>query len=303
MKKEFALRIGTRGSRLALAQAAIVAGLVSRSTSGIRVEVVPIRTAGDVSQKAGAADADLKLAFTHGIDRRLLEGKIDVAVHSLKDVPSSIDGRLTIASTPPRADARDALVTVSGGRLAELPAGSGVGTSSIRRRVQLSKLRHGLRVVDIRGNVETRIEKMEERGLAGVVLAAAGLQRLGLAGRASQYFTPDEMVPAACQGVIAAVARLDDERVLDVLKKIDDHRTHLESLCERAFLRRIGGDCNFPVGAYASVSGGKMRVVGMVADQDGSSMRKGSGSGDSSEPERLGAVLAEKLLKREGGSA
>lgn len=241
--------------------------------------------------------ADRKSAFTHEIDRRLLEGKIDIAVHSMKDVPASIDERLLIAATPPRNDARDALVTVSRQGLQELPPGSAVGTSSVRRKVQLARLRQDIRVVDVRGNVETRIEKMKERSVEGVVLAAAGLQRLGLADRVSQYFAVNEMVPAACQGIIAASARRGDSEVLEVLKRIDDRTTHSQGVCERAFLMRLGGDCSFPVGAYARVVGVEIEVVAMVAAPDGSSVFVESASGRRSDAKNLGVKLAERLLE------
>ena len=301
MKRGLSLRIGTRGSKLALAQAAIVVDLISRSRPGTLLEVVPIRTAGDAGGRV-VKETDRKLAFTSEIDRQLLEGKVDIAVHSLKDIPSAMDGRLTIAATPPRGDARDVLVTLSGRRLSELHESSVVGTSSIRRKVQLLDLRPGLKVVDVAGNVETRIGRMKERGLEGVVLAAAGLQRLGLASEASQYFSVEEMVPAPCQGVIAVEARQDDHQVMEAVGKIDDPVTHLESACERAFLGRLGGDCNFPAGAYARIGGTELTVVGMIADPEGLSLTRSSLVGPSQGPERLGARLAERLLES-GGTA
>ena len=292
------LREGSRGSRLALAQTHIVIDLIRAASPGTRVAVIPIRTAGDAPQAGEASGADRKLAFTHEIDRQLVEGRIDVAVHSSKDLPSSLDRRLTIAATPPRGDVRDALVSLSGATLGELPTGSAVGTSSIRRKVQLRRLRADIRIVDVRGNVETRIERMSEKGLDGVVVAAAGLQRIGLAGRAAQRFTVDEMVPAACQGVIAVEARKDDRGAIGLLKKIDDLATHLESSSERSFLAELGGDCNFPAGAHARIAGAEMKIVGMVAETDGSSMAKTSVSGPKSEPVELGKELAKRLLKR-----
>lgn len=291
------LRVGTRGSRLALAQTQIVIDLIRAAAPGTRVVVVPIRTAGDASRAGEASGADRKFAFTHEIDRQLIEGRVDVAVHSMKDLPSSLDRRLAIAATPPRGDVRDALVSLSGSTLGGLPTGSVVGTSSIRRKVQLRKLRPDIRIVEVRGNVETRMERMREKGLDGVVVAAAGLQRLGLAGKAAQHFTVDEMVPAACQGILAVESRKDDQGAIQLLKKIDDQATHLESRCERAFLARLGGDCNFPAGAYARVTGAVMKIVGMAAEPDGSSVAKSSLSGPKSEPDELGKELAERLLK------
>lgn len=294
------LRLGTRGSRLALAQAALVAGLVSRLAPDARVEVVPIRTAGDAAP-GETSGADRKSAFTREIDRQLLEGKVDLAVHSMKDIPTSLDRRLVIAATPPRGDARDALVTASGETFDRLPPGAVVGTSSVRRKVQLGSLRTDIRVADLRGNVETRIGKMKENGMDGVVLAAAGLQRLGLQ-NASQYFEVGEIVPAACQGIIAVEARADDQELSEALRKIDDGPTNLRGACERAFLRRLGGDCNFPAGVHARIVDGAMEVVGMIADPDGSSLTRGSISGQESEAKALGTELAERLVKAKGGA-
>ena len=303
MKGDRPLRLGTRGSRLALAQARVVLALIAETSPKTRLEVVQIKTTGDEARRRDGPASDLKSAFTHEIDRQLLDGKIDIAVHSMKDVPTSMDRRLAIAATPPRGDPRDALVTVSGKKLEGLPPASAVGTSSVRRRVQLGKLCPGIRVVDVRGNVETRIGKMAEGGLDGVVLAAAGLQRLGLEGKASQVFAVDEMIPAACQGILAVEARKDDARVLEVLRKIDHPPTHLQGACERAFLIRLGGDCNFPAGAHARPSGPGMKAIGMIAEPDGSSMVVEAVAGNGTEAEELGTRLAEVLLESKGRSA
>ena len=297
MKDGRPLRLGTRGSRLALAQAAIVVGLISRVAPEVRIEVVPIKTEGDVGRQHESPGKDLKLAFTHEIDRQLLDGKVDIAVHSLKDVPTVADARLVIGATPPRGDPRDVLVTASGQTMKGLQSGAAIGTSSIRRRVQLSRIRRDIRVVGVRGNLETRIDRMREKGLDGVVLAAAGLQRLGRGGEASQYFQVDEMVPAACQGILGVEAPEEDADVLGILKMIDDPPTRLQSVCERAFLSKLGGDCNFPAGAYAQVAGSEMTVIGMVASPDGSSETLRSISGPASAAGGLGARLAEELLR------
>ena len=286
--------LGTRGSRLALSQATIVADLISRNIPGTRVDVVPIKTAGDAGRWGNGSEDDRKLAFTREIDSQLLQGKVDIAVHSLKDVPSAIDGRLVIAAMPPRGDPRDALVTTSGRNLNEIPEGSAVGTGSIRRKVQLHGLRPDLKIVEAHGNVETRIAKMKERGLEGVVLAAAGLQRLGMEDRVSHYFSTDEMVPAACQGIIGVEARRDDTAVLELLRRIDDPSSRIAEECERAFIGALGGDCNFPAGAYAEVVKKELVAVGFVAE--GSSLAKDSIMGPPSAARRLGEELATKLL-------
>ena len=301
MKNGRRLRLGTRGSRLALAQAAIVVDLISKVAPEVRIEVVPIKTEGDADRLRESPVKDLKLAFTHEIDRQLLEGKVEIAVHSMKDVPTETDARLVIGATPPRGDPRDVLVTASGQALKGLQNGSAIGTSSIRRKVQLARIRPDIRVVEVRGNLETRIDRMKERGLDGVVLAAAGLQRLGRGGEASQHFRVDEMVPAACQGTLGVEASKDDTDVLRILKMIDDRPTRLQSVCERAFLSKLGGDCNFPAGVYARIAGSEMTVIGMVASPDGSSETSRSVSGPASAASGLGAKLAEALLESKGG--
>ena len=265
------------------------------------MDFVPIKTAGDAGRWGSGPEEDRKLAFTKEIDNQLLNGKIDIAVHSLKDVPSAIDERLVIAAMPPRGDPRDALVTDSGRKLSKVPEGSAIGTSSIRRKVQLQGLRPGLKVVGIHGNVETRIAKMKERGLEGVVLAAAGLQRLGMEDRVTQYFSTDEMVPAACQGIIGVDARRDDAAVLELLRRIDDPSSRIAGECERAFIGALGGDCNFPAGAYAGIVGRELAVNGFVANQDGSSLAKDSVVATPGAARKLGEELAAKLLDARRG--
>lgn len=297
MGGDLKLRVGTRGSRLALAQAALVVELISRSLPGAHMEIVPIRTAGDTSRRGGSLATDMKVAFTHEIDRLLLEKKVDIAIHSLKDVPSTIDPALVLAAMPPRGDPRDALVTVSGTKLGTLPRESLVGTSSIRRKVQLGRLRPDLRVVEVRGNVETRMGKMKENGLEGVVLAAAGLQRLGLGGQISEYFTTEDMVPAACQGILGVEARRDEVETLEALRLIDDPTARAAGECERAFLKELGGDCNFPVGAHSDLDRTELTLVGLVAEPDGSSIVRDSITGPVSEATELGSELARRLMK------
>ena len=296
MKNTTVVRLGTRGSKLALSQAGIVAGLNSRANPGTKVALVPIRTAGAAGRRGSGSEEDLKLAFTGEIDRRLLLGKIDIAVHSLKDVPSAIDAGLVIAAMPTRGDPRDALVADSGRNLNEIPEGSAVATSSIRRKVQMQRLRPDLRIVDIRGNVETRIANIKERGLEGVVLAAAGLQSLRMEDRVSQYFSTNEMMPAACQGIIGVEARRDDEAALRLSRQIDDPSSRIAGVCERAFIGALGGDCNFPAGAHARVGKRELVVVGFVANRDGSSLAKDSAVGSPSAARELGEELAMKLL-------
>ncbi len=294
------LRMATRGSRLALAQSKIVAEFLQTCYPGVEVEVVTVRTLGDVLPPEKLGQIDGKSAFTSEIEKRLLEGKADFAVHSMKDLPADIDERLVIASTPRRAEPRDALVSASGRRLADLKAKPKIGTSSARRKAQLLRLRPDAEIVEIHGNVETRLKRMSELELDGIVLAAAGLQRLGLGDKASQIFDVAELVPAACQGTIAVEARKDDASTLELLQMIDDPDTRAESRCERAFSKRLGGDCYVPLGAFAKVKGRSMDAVGMVASEDGSKWASSQISGPSSGPESLGEKLADEVADSGG---
>lgn len=294
------LLVGTRGSKLALAQTKIVLGMLEKVGGGYGFEVVPIRTAGDAPPPGGLGAMDGKTAFTGEIEAQLAQGKIDFAVHSMKDLPPAPDGRLVVAATPPRGDARDALVTRTGSRFGELREGARVGTSSARRRAQLLAARKDIEVVELHGNVETRLRKLDTEKLDGVVLAAAGLERLGLGARATQLFGADEMVPAPCQGILAVQARRDSGETLALLKKIDDPATRVASECERAFSEALGGDCDVPLGAFASGGPEGLTAVGVLAYPDGTQLAKASASGSGARAGELGRELAAKVLASGG---
>jgi len=297
------VRIGARSSRLSQAQTAIVSDLLKKKFGdGLALEFVPVKTLGDRLPPAnrGRGRAGAKGAFTGDIESLLLKGKIDIAIHSMKDLPSDQTEGLAIGATPPRSDPRDALVTGNGGTIKTLARSAKVGTSSLRRKAQLLKMRRDLEVVELHGNVDTRLRKVVEGGASGldaIVLAVAGLERIGESARVSQMFSIDEMVPAVGQGIIAVQMRQDDRDVAGVLAKIDDEVTGLESRCERAFAQRLGVDCNVPVGGCAMVSGTKIRMVGMLAKEDGSELRRKDVEGPSREAARLGRRLAEELLE------
>ncbi|MDE1853820.1 MAG: hydroxymethylbilane synthase [Thaumarchaeota archaeon] len=295
------LMVGTRGSRLALAQTRLVVEELEGLGENVEFVTVPIKTVGDVVPAEKLGDVDGKTAFTGDIDRQVVDGRVDFAVHSMKDLPASLDERLVVAATPVRGDARDALVSASGSELSRLKLGARVGTSSVRRRAQLLAARRDLKVVEMHGNVETRLRKMDNEHLDGVVIAAAGLKRLGLESRASQLFSVDEMVPAVCQGVLAVEARRDDRELLAFLRRIDDPVTRASSECERSFSEKLGGDCDVPLGAFASVGSSELNAVGMVADTEGLEMVKVRIRGGMSDPKDLGRRLAAKLSEGGGG--
>jgi hydroxymethylbilane synthase len=282
-----------------LAQTKIVADRLRAVHRGLKVETVPRKTLGDLMPPEKRGKVDGKSAFTGEIERQLLAGSIDAAVHSMKDLPTELDDRLVIGATPVRGDPRDVLVSSSGLPLARLGRGARIGTSSVRRRAQLLCTRSDLQVLELHGNLETRLRKMEEE-LDGVVLAAAGLERLGLESRISEYFNPEKFIPAVCQGTLAVEARKDDPETLVLLKTIDDPATRASSECEREFSRRLGGDCYVPLGAYAKETRGTMTSVGMVASTDGKQVAKVSIKGPPGKGEELGAKMAERLLESGG---
>jgi hydroxymethylbilane synthase len=302
------ITVGTRGSVLARTQADFVAAQLRTVWPNLDVQAQVIKTEGD--RKLDIATTRLgKGAFVKEIERALLAGEIDVAVHSCKDLPTEPVPGLTVAAFPRRADARDTLVSSAGHRLAELPAGAVVGTGSNRRRAQLLINRPDLKVADIRGNVETRLRKMEEGQYDAVLLAAAGLDRLGWLDRATEILVPDVMLPAPAQGALAVQARADDASLLAFLEPLDDDATRAAVTAERAFLAGLGGGCRVPIGAYATVSGHTLILDGIVAAADGTAhMRRRitgdipehipglSGPGEPAASRDLGARLAQQML-------
>ncbi len=253
---------------------------------------------GDRLPAGKRGETDGKGAFTGDIEALLTKGELDLAVHSLKDLSVELADGLKIGATPLRGDPRDALVSPNGERLSDLPIGASVGTSSIRRKAQLLSLRRDLRILDLHGNVETRVRKMDELHLGGIVLAAAGLDRLSMGERITQRFPVDEIVPSAGQGTIAVEVREGDREIERMVSQINDERTMQSSECERAFARAIGGDCYVPAGAHATLNGRSLTLVGMIASPDGRIVLKRSAT--SMDPVELGEALGEELLQLGG---
>jgi hydroxymethylbilane synthase len=279
------VRIGTRGSALALAQA----GQVADALGG--AELVPIATTGDRAPAGPGAGAD-KERWVREIDAALLAGDVDLAVHSAKDVPAHLAEGLEIAATPPRADPRDALCGAPS--LAALPAGARVGTSSLRREAQLRARREDLEVVALRGNVDTRLRRLAEGAFDAIVLARAGLQRLGLEHRASAVLDAAEVVPAAGQGTLLLLARAGDERARERAAAVADTATLRALAAERALVRELRADCYTPVGAHAApTAGATLRLRAFVGRADGSAWVRDELCGD--DPEALGAEVARRL--------
>lgn len=293
------LVVGTRGSRLALRQTEIALGVLAAATPGATFEVRTIQTTGDLSD-APLTEAGGRGVFVVEIERALLEGEIDIAVHSLKDLPSEETPGLTIAAVLEREDPRDVLVSRGGLTLSQLPAGAAVGTGSPRRAAQIKALRPDVTVKEIRGNVDTRIRKVEEGRYDAAVLAAAGLARLGWLERAAQVFTPGEMLPAVGQGALAVQVRTGDPAEA-VANAADHPETRAAVTAERAFERRLGGGCSAAVAAYATVGRGPgpgrapVLLRGLVGDASGRLVR-GEMEGVAEEAEMLGLRLAEFLI-------
>ncbi len=285
---------------MALAQTDIVVRMLRRASPGLEVQVVPVATLGDILPPDRRKEVDGKSAFTNAIEKQLVAGGVDAAVHSMKDLPNEIGEGLTIGATPVRGDARDALVTLSRASFHDLPKGAKVGTSSVRRRAQLLHLREDLKVTELHGNVETRLKKIGELGLDGIILAVAGLERLGLRKYASYTFGTEEMIPAVSQGVLTVETRVDDESTLDLVASIDDKNTRCASECERAFSNSLGGDCYVPIGAYAEANGEHLKVSGMVASLDGRKLVKATLEGNASAARNLGETLATTIYESGG---
>ena len=293
------VRIATRGSALALAQSGWVAERIAAAL-GVETELVPVRTTGDRIQDRSLAKVGGKGLFVKEVEEALLEGRADLAVHSAKDLPPETAPGLALAAFPERADFRDALVTRSEGAhtLAELPRRARIGTGSARRASQLLAYRSDYEVLPLRGNVDTRLRKIEEDGLHAVILAAAGLERLGLAGRIHERIETRIMLPSAGQGTLALETR-EGDALQDSLRALDHGPTRLCLLAERSFVAGLSGDCHAPIAALAEVgSDGRLRLRGRVLSHDGDRDVTADASGSPSEAEALGRGAAEEVLGR-----
>lgn len=292
------LRIGTRGSELALVQAERVAHQLREL--GHETEIVTIQTAGDRSQSSMNPDGG-KAAWIQEIEEALCDGSVDVAVHSAKDLPTELAEGTTIGAYPHREDPRDCFIGAPGRRFTALPPGARVGTSSTRRGALLRALRPELEVVSVRGNVKTRIGKIDSMGLDGVILASAGLIRLGLEDRILDPLDQERYVPAGGQGALAVQLRIDDDHVVKSVAQIEDPTVAAQVRAERALLAELGGDCRTPIGVHASLQGVRLMLRALVLSPAGTERIEGSAEGDTDAPETLGVTLGRELLQRGAG--
>lgn len=294
--------IGTRGSRLAVWQAEWVQARLQEQMPGLAVTLRRIKTSGDKILDAPLAKIGGKGLFVKEIEEALLQGEIDLAVHSMKDVPTVLPDRLEIICVPPREDARDVLISRDGLSLDRLPEGARLGTSSLRRQAQLLHRRPDLRIGVLRGNLDTRLRKLHDGEYDAIVLAAAGLRRMGWAGEVTEYLPLEISLPAIGQGALGLEGRRDDQFIRELVSPLEDPATRVAVTAERALLDRLHGGCQVPIAAHATLKQNLLILEGLIASVDGRRLIRDSVQGPAAEARTLGVQLAEKLLLR-GGEA
>lgn len=295
------IRIGTRGSALALAQTRWVEAQLHARHPGLATELVTIKTSGDKLKDVPLAQVGGKGLFVKEIEEALLAGTVDLAVHSLKDMPAEIPAGCILGAVPPREDCRDAFISHRHASLDGIPSGGRVGTGSLRRKVQILHRRPDLEVVGLRGNVDTRLRKLETEGLDAIILAAAGLNRLGLGHIPQGHLAVTEMLPAIGQGALGLEVRENDEEMRHLLEPLNHYPTQVAVAAERAFLARLEGGCLIPVAALGRLENGFLTVEALISDLEGRHLLQDRLMGPPEQAQALGRRLAEMLLDRGGG--
>jgi hydroxymethylbilane synthase len=295
------IRIATRQSPLALWQAEHVAARLKAAHPGLEVELVRMVTRGDKLLDAPLAKVGGKGLFVKELEQGIFEGSADLAVHSMKDVPAELPEGLHLSAILVREDPRDAFVSTRHASLAELPPRARIGTSSLRRQCQLKLRFPGCETVALRGNVGTRLDKLESEGFDAIILAAAGLKRLGLEDRITEWLAPEDSLPAVGQGAIGIECRRDDPYINGLLSVLHDAPTATRVRAERAFNHRLNGGCQVPIAGYAELVGDRLRLRGLVGRPDGSAVARGEVEGHGDDAEALGTALADDLLARGAG--
>jgi len=290
--------IGARGSQLSLIQTDIIKTLLQPLIPNATIEIKIIKTTGDKDMSPIPLDTIGKGWFTKAIDTQLLENKIDLAVHSLKDLPETLPEGLIISAIPEREDAREALVTNNNMSLQQLKKGAVIGTDSTRRRVQILQMRKDLRVESVRGNVNRRLEKLDNKEYDGLCLAVAGLKRLGMLDRITQYFDSTDFIPSPGQGALAVVSKKNKKELNTLLAQMNHRPTIAAITAERAFSSAVGGGCKMPIGAYAECINDTITLYAMLGSLDAKHMIKDSLQGNIDNPNDLGKTLAKNLLSR-----
>jgi hydroxymethylbilane synthase len=296
MNKKPTIKIGTRGSKLAITQSNMIREMILKQHPDTHVELVIIKTKGDKIIDSPLSKIGGKGLFVKEIEEALLDKSVDIAVHSIKDVPAILPDGLSIPFYPERENPADAFLSIKYKRLHDLPSGAKVGTGSLRRSSQLLNKRPDLTIVPIRGNVDTRIKRLESGEFDGIILAASGLNRLGLSSKITELLSPPEYIPAVGQGALGIEVRKDDMECNRLLEFLNHNETALAVRAERSFLHRLEGGCQVPLGAYAFIDKNKIIIHGMVSDLTGSRVIKESLTGNIEHPEQTGEVLAERLL-------
>jgi hydroxymethylbilane synthase len=289
-------KIGTRGSQLAIAQSEWVKKKIETRHPHIHVELIRIKTTGDKMLDTPLSQIGGKALFVKEIEEALRGKAVDLAVHSLKDVPAELPAGLMLSATPKREDPRDAFVSVKYQTIQGLPRGARVGTSSLRRKAQLLTIRHDLEIVPLRGNVDTRLRKLKAGEIQAIILAAAGLKRLGIEKHITHVIPSLQMLPAIGQGTLGLEVRRDDEQTVRLLKFLNHEETEVTVKAERAFLRELEGGCQVPIAAFCRYRDGVLHLSGMVSELDGSQTVKDEMTGEKEQAEQMGVILARKLL-------
>jgi len=291
------LIVGTRGSRLSVIQTTSVVKAIKKHKPSIEIETKIIQTTGDKLESAPLQEIAGKGVFEKELDEAIINGEVDFSVHSMKDIPAEQPKGLTIAAVPARAPANDVFISRLSSKLGELPRGASVGTSSPRRKAEMLRARPDLSISPIRGNIDTRIRKLDMGNYDAVVLAEAGLVRLGMQSRIVQRLPVEDFTPAPGQGLLAVMAQSDREELLKILKYVNDLKSWVEAATERAFMKEIGGGCKIPLGAFAEAKCGTIRLLGSVISPEGAKRINVNEEGDIESPEKTGRAAAQLLLR------
>ncbi len=294
------IKVGTRGSKLALTQTNYVVGALKKAAPETEAEICVIKTSGDIMQDVSLAQIGGQGVFVKEIEEALLAGSIDLAVHSMKDVPGETPEGLTFAALMPREDARDVLVSRGNVKMEFMPKGAKLGTGSLRRAAQIKAMLPDINIFSLRGNIDTRLKKIETENLTGVILAAAGMKRMGYLEKITQYLPIELMLPAVGQGALGLQTRKGDTELAELCGKLNHPQTFAEVSAERSYLRALGGGCRLPIAAYGLLEGKRLTLEGLIAAPNGSEVIRDKVWGEIGAAEELGKRLADLILEKGG---